>query len=110
MSENKHYVLLDRQTVTASQNGSIIDMLAHSQLNMQGYVHVAGSAGNIILEHAGTTDPNAFQTLTTKALTSTGVISFESISSFMRYVRWVSDANVAGGPPVVSLWITAKSA
>lgn len=48
-------------------------------------------------------------TLTTISLASTGT-SFESIGSFLRYVRWITDSGVAGGPPVVSVSIIAKSA
>ena len=108
MSENKQYVYLERQTVSASQNGKMKDLLVHNTLNIEATVHTAGSAGNICLEHSGSTDPDTFQNLSTISLSSTGT-SFESIGNFLRYVRWTTDGSVAGGPPVVSLSIVAKS-
>jgi hypothetical protein len=109
MADNKHFTLLNRQTVTADQNGEIQDLLLHNTLNIGATVHTAGSGGNIILQHSDSTDPSTFQTLATISVSSTGT-TFESISNFLRYVRWVTDGSVAGGPPVVSVSIVAKSA
>lgn len=109
MTENRQFPLLNRQTVTASQYGEMLDLILYNTLNIGATVHTAGSAGNIKLEHSDSTDPDTFQNLTTISLSSTGT-SFESIGNFLRYVRWVTDSAVAGGPPVVSVSIVAKSA
>jgi len=108
MAENKQFILLSRQSVTADQNGEMLDLLLYNTLNIGATVHVVGSAGNIVLEHSDSTDPSTFQNLTTISLSS-AASSFESIDNFLRYVRWVTDSAVAGGPPVLSVSIVAKS-
>jgi len=108
MADNQQFPMLKRQSVTADQNGEILDLLLYNTLNIGATVHTAGSGGNIVLQHSDCTDPDTFQTLATISVSSTGT-SFESISNFLRYVRWVTDGSVAGGPPVVSVSIVAKS-
>lgn len=49
MAENEHFPLLDRQIVTASQNGKMYDLYPYNALNIGATIHTAGSAGNIKL-------------------------------------------------------------
>lgn len=65
MADNQQFPLLNRQTVGASQNGEIVDLVLYNTLNIGATVHSAGSAGNIKLEHSDSTDPDTFQNLTT---------------------------------------------
>ena len=108
MAENAYYTLLDRQNVGVSQNGDIVDLGAHNVLQIMFMRHTVGTAGVLKLQHSASTDAATFQDMDSFQLNASGS-SFVTRTSFLRYVRWVTDAAVAGGPPIVSLWIVGKS-
>jgi hypothetical protein len=76
----------------------VADLGAYTTLEIDPRVLVTG-AGNLIVETASVNEEGAFRTIATIALTATsGIIQ---ITSFLRYVRWRTDANVTGTPTVV---------
>ena len=108
MAENANYTFLDRQNVGLEQNGDIVDMGAHNVLQIMFMRHTVGTGGALVLQHSASTDPTTFKEIDSFQLDVTGA-SFVTTTAFLRYVRWITDASVAGGPPVVSLWIIGKS-
>ena len=110
MAENASYEMLSRQTVTASQTGKVEDMGGHNVLQIMLAKHVARSAGNLILRHGATNDPASMIDLISMPLTSAVPIIFSTQANSTRFVQWYTDANVAGGPPIVTLTVIGKSA
>lgn len=107
--------LLDPQALSASKESpreQVIDFGAYKQLNVDVRVIKAGTgtaAGTIKLQHAAVNEPDAFRNLTNASwvIDSTGTGGYLEITAFLRFVRWVTDSNVAGSP-VVLIDVMAK--
>ncbi len=89
-------------TLTASQkqvSSEVVDAGAYTTLEIQARVLKAGGAGNMSLEHAAVNEPDAFTALTGASWAVNAALNTHTtISHFLRYVRWSTDAAVAGGP------------
>ena len=80
---------------------------AYSKLEIHVRILKSGSAGNIKLQHAAVNEEDAYIDLGTATWAVTGTGSHISVSSFLRYIRWVCDGSVAG-TPVIMIDIVAK--
>lgn len=103
--------LMPQQSLTANQvqpRDEVMDAGAYKTLECQGRCIVAGSNGQAKIQHAAVNEPDAFKDLAGAAwnlnATNNTVVS---ISNFLRYLRWVTDANVAGNP-VALIDVVAK--
>lgn len=106
-----YHRLVPLQTFGASQTqprDEVLDVGAYTTLEIQLRVLVAGAAGNLKLQHAAVNEPDAFKDLSgaSWALSATAN-NFTSITSFLRYLRWVTDGSVSGSPAAL-LDIIAK--
>ena len=92
----------DVQTLDLAFDGG-----AFSKLEIHVRILKSGSAGNIKLQHAAVNEEDAYIDLGTATWAVTGTGSHISVSSFLRYIRWVCDGSVAG-TPVIMIDIVAK--
>lgn len=104
--------ILDAQTLTASKSSpreQILDLGAYQQLNVHRRILKAGTAGTIVLQDAAVNEDDAFRDIPTMSWTldSTSNSGVEESSSFLRFVRWKTDASVASSP-VAIIDIVAK--
>jgi len=93
-----------------SERDQVYDAGAFPKLQAQLRVVSAGTAGNIVLQHAAVMEPDAFTDIagTSTALNAVSN-NFYTVSNFLRYIRWVTDGAVAGNPKVI-IDIMAKDA
>lgn len=96
---------LPLQTLTANQTmprDEVLDVGAYNKLQIQLRVLVAGSGGNVKIQHAAVNEPDAYKDLSgaTVALNAT-TNQFVTVSDFLRYLRWVTDGAVTGSPAVL---------
>lgn len=104
--------LLPATTVTADMEqdpSRIVDLGAYRHLEVLINVLVASSTGGTIkLQTNVRNEPDGWVDISgvSLSLTSTGAV-LKSSSSFLRYVRWITDANV-DGTPVVQIDLVAK--
>lgn len=104
MASTAHRILA-YQTLQASQvqaRDEVLDAGAYRVLQIQARVLVAGTGGNVTLQHAAVNEPDAFQDLSgaSWALNATSK-NFATVTDFLRYLRWVTDAGVTGIPSAV---------
>lgn len=83
------------------------DAGAHGTLELQGRILKTGSGGNLKLQHAAVNKEDAYLDLANTSWDLTTAGGYISISSFLRYIRWVADGGVAGAP-VAMIDIIAK--
>lgn len=106
-----YHRLLPITSLTASQvqtRDEVLDIGAYRVLEIQVRVISAGTAGNLKLQHAAVNEPDAFKDLSGASFALTPASNqVMSISNFLRYLRWVTDNGVAGGP-VALIDIVAK--
>jgi len=107
---SRYVRLLDPTVLVASSSQAkedVVDLGAYTTLVAHVRVLKAGGAGNVFLQHAAVNEVDAWVTLagTTVALNGTGGVV--SATNFLRYVRWATDALVAGAP-VALIDIVAK--
>lgn len=96
--------LLDPQVLSAGDTMNperVYDGGGYKNLEIHTRILKAGSGGNIKLQHAAVNEPGAFIDLATATWAANGNGSYVSISNFLRYVRWICDGAVAGGPIAV---------
>lgn len=103
--------IMPQQTFSANQRpprDEVLDLGAYTKIQVQARIVTAGSAGNLILEHAAVNEPDAFKAVSGASWPVTPVSNnFTTISDFLRYVRWGGDASVTG-TPVALIDIIAK--
>lgn len=100
-----YHRLMPFQTLAATQTmprDEVFDAGAYTKLQIQTRVLVAGSAGNVKLQHAAVNEPDAFKDISgaSWALNATSN-NFTTINDFLRYVRWITDNGVTGSPSVI---------
>lgn len=100
-----HVRVLHPQTLTASlipPRHEVVDAGAYKSAEVQFRCLVAGGAGQAKLQHAAVNEPDAFKDISGAAwnLNAAGASGnqYLSVSSFLRYIRWVTDASVSGSP------------
>jgi hypothetical protein len=96
--------LLDSRTMAASEKqlaDDVFDAGAYRVLEMQVRVLKAGTAGNLQLQHAAVNSEDSWQNMGSAVAMTPTSIAFSTISDFLRYIRWTTDAGVAGSPVVV---------
>ncbi len=101
---SRYWRVLDVRKLTASleqPRDQYIDAGAFAHLEVDVRVVVAGTAGNIKLQHAAVNEPDAFRDLATMSWPLTGAGSFLFTDHFLRYIRWVTDAGLTGSPQVI---------
>ncbi len=101
---SRYWRILDLRKLTPSleqPRDQYIDAGAFTHLEVDVRVVVAGTAGNLKLQHAAVNEPDAFRDITTLAWPLTGAGSFLSTDHFLRYVRWVTDGAVTGSPQAI---------
>ncbi len=96
---------LPLQTLSSTQTmprDEVLDLGAYNTLQIQLRVLVAGSGGNVKIQHAAVNEPDAFKDLSgaSAALNATGN-HFVTVTNFLRYLRWVTDGSVSGSPAVL---------
>lgn len=107
MSDNIAIRMLDRQVVTPDAFGEAVDLGSMNTIGAQIRVLDPGSAGSIELQHSAVNEESSFVVLGSGVNLNTVSNDVQTHSSFLRYVRWGSDSNVAGSP-VVQIDIIAK--
>ena len=94
--------LMDPETLAASETQKLseaMDVGACSRLEIQARILKAGSAGNMILQHAAVNEESAYVALTGATWPCNAVSNTPTtITSFLRYIRWAADSSVAGLP------------
>ena len=100
-----YHRLTPQQTLVANQTqpaSEVYDAGAFNHLQLQGRVLKAGTAGKLKLQHAAVNEPDAFIDVSgaewdlDQAGPSGNV--FITVDDFLRYLRWITDANVLGSP------------
>lgn len=90
------------QTVIANlvqPREEVTDAGAYNKAQIQFRVLKAGSAGTVTLQHAAVNEPDAFKDVSGAQWNLNATTnSFTTVADFLRYLRVVSDANVAGSP------------
>jgi hypothetical protein len=102
--------ILDSRTMAASEKqpaAEVADFGAYRVLEMQIRVPKAGTGGNLQLQHAAVNSEDSWQNLGAAIALNATSITFTTVSDFLRYVRWTSDAGVAGSP-VANVDVIAK--
>jgi hypothetical protein len=110
MASSLYRRLLDLRTLLASEKQSMDDVLdagAYRVLEIQHRVPKAGTAGNLQLQHAAVLSEDSFQNLGAAVALNATSITFITVSDFLRYIRWTTDAGVAGSP-IANVDIIAK--
>lgn len=112
MADNKHFKVLEKRVVSGDEKGEPFDMGAYKTLQVQTRIIEAGNEGTIDLEHSATLEEGGFDTPSTWTsvnLTATGATAnnFQSVTGFLRYVRFATSAAVSG-TPVVCMDVIAK--
>lgn len=93
--------LLDPQVLSANDVmpvERVFDGGSYRVLEIHTRILKQGSAGNLKLQHAAVNEPGAFIDLAGASWVTTGQGSYVTVTSFLRFVRWVCDGAVAGGP------------
>jgi hypothetical protein len=108
---SEHHRFLEARTLAANlipERTESHDFGAYRVLQVDVYVHKAGTgnAGGLFkLQHAAVNEPDRFRDIAGAAWvvdSTAGNGAFKTITDHLRYIRWVTDSNVAGAP-VVSL-------
>ena len=98
---SEYHRLMKLQTVTASYTPPLsesIDCGAYKTLECNCQIPKVGTNGSVKLQHAAVNEEAAFRDLSGASWPLNGSGSHLSVANFLRYIRWVSDANVAGAP------------
>ncbi len=85
----------------------VLDLGAYNKLQIQARVLKGGTAGNLQLEHSAVMEEGSWIALGTPISLAGVSNTLITHGDFLRFVRWTTDATVAGGP-VVTIDIVAK--
>ncbi len=98
---SKYYRLMGMKLLGASQSSErdqILDAGAHTTLEAQFRIVNAGSTGSVQLQHSATGEPGAWVDLGSAIALNATTNTHVTHSSFLRFVRWTTDAATAGSP------------
>jgi hypothetical protein len=94
--------LLDARVLAPSQVcpiDKVVDLGAYGKLEIDPRVMTVGNGGNLIVETSATNEDGSWRTIATIPLNA--VANLLQVTSFLRFVRWRTDAAVAGSPVVI---------
>jgi len=102
---NTYVRLMDPTPLAANAKSSrteVADLGAETKARAQIRVIKAGSAGTIRLQEAAVNEDGAFVDIANSTV-SLGTTSntIVPISDFLRFIRWITDGDVAGNPVVI---------
>lgn len=106
---NLYARLLDTRVLGPSQYcppERVLDLGAYGILVLDPRIMTVGTAGNLLIETASLMEEGAWRVVATIPLNATSAIV--AVTPFLRYVRWRTDAAVAGNP-VVLVDLVAKN-
>ena len=94
--------LMDLSNLAASMvqdRNEVFDAGAYTSLFAHCRIAKAGTAGNVLLQHAMVNESDAYINLTgvTWALNGNGGL-IVAVNAHMRYIRWITDGGVTGTP------------
>ena len=98
---SQYFRLLDAMDLVASMTqprDQVFDAGPYSKLELQFRVVRAGGAGTLQLQHAAVNEESAYIALGAPVALNATSNSHVSISNYLRYVRWTTNAAVAGSP------------
>jgi hypothetical protein len=101
--------LLDAIVLSANKEqprDQVVDVGAYRQLVIQGRVLKAGTGvggGKLKIQHSAVNEAGTFEDLSSASwvVDSTAASAVVSSDTFLRYIRWVCDASVAGTPVMI---------
>lgn len=101
--------LLDPRALSASTQSpddGVLDLGAYRQLVLDARLLKVGTGtggGRVKIQHAAVNEPDAWRDLAgvSWVVDSTGTGGVLEATVFLRYIRWVADASVAGAPVVL---------
>jgi hypothetical protein len=64
-------------------------------------VTASGQAANLLIQTAAVNEDDAFVTIITIPLGAVAATTLASTDHFLRYIRWITDANVTSNPVAV---------